>query len=155
MLKTEKRAIGDHVYEVTQLDGWTGGVVMIRLGKILTPAMQAAIEIFAGGGADAATQAATVIGGITSLLERLTEADWTYFVEVFGKTSEVEISPGKSAKVSAVGSIHFAGNYMEMVEWLAFAIEVNYGGFTSGAVSKLTAFMAKSVKASPVPAPPT
>lgn len=117
--------IGAHAYKVTQLDAVTGRRAFTKLFKIAGPAL-AKIE----NGIDE-----TSLGGaLTELVTRLEPADVDYFCDVFAAVTEV--SGGRYTKeapqLDDVFALHFASNYLEMFQWLAFCLQVNFSSFFVG-----------------------
>jgi len=130
MRKTKQKRIGGrgYVYHVTQFGAREGGHVLVRLLKIL------------GGSVGEALQGATdfdmgVVGKvIANLATTVDEKDLDYLVDTFAKTTSVEIE-GKPVPLTAEGvlDVHFAGEYTELSQWLAFAVEANFGDFFGAA----------------------
>lgn len=149
-LKSESRVIGEFEYTVTQLGAAKGMEVLRRLGKLGGGVAQGALRAAMGEGGDSAKLGA-LIGGLVVVLQSLEEVDIKYFVEVFGANSTVQLDPKRAPRVKEVFDLHFAGNYLDLGEWLYFCLEVNFGSFFGAAMSRMKE-RAASVKADQAPA---
>jgi len=98
--KQESERIGLHTYKVTQHDALQGSRALARLIK-------------AGD------------------VPQWSEADLDYFRELFADYTLVSGGQYGAGEVplSKVFAMHFAGEYYEMMKWLALAIKVNFGRF--------------------------
>lgn len=130
MRETKQKTIGDrgHVYHVTQFGAREGGRVLVRLLKMAGGAIGEAMQ----GADDLDLSVAGKV--IANLAETVSEADYDYLVDTFAKTSAVDID-GKTIPLHTEGvlDVHFAGSYVELGQWIAFAIEVNFGNFFGAA----------------------
>jgi hypothetical protein len=113
--KSESKVIGEYTYNVTQLGAVTGSKVFLRVLKVLGPLV---------GAKD-----------VGALFDRLKEEDFTYLCEEFAKMSTVQLEKG-APQLNAIFDVHFAGKYGELIEWLRFCIEVNFGEVLKGDVLK-------------------
>jgi hypothetical protein len=121
-LSTQKKKIGPYEYRVTQLDALAGRALFIRLAKIAGPAF---------GSFDAKNPQKSIADVFGKVAAGLSEEDLTVFCDVLGRSTEVaggEYSE-RSPQLNDVFALHFAGKYLEMFQWLAFALEVNFGSF--------------------------
>lgn len=125
MFKVESQRIGVHTYKVTQLDAITGRRAFTRLLKLIGPAMS---KLDGMGESSLARAMAELVG-------HLEEGDVDYFCDTFSAVTEV--SGGKYAKAApqldTVFLSHFAGEYLEMTQWLVFCMKVNFASFFAGA----------------------
>ena len=117
--KTEEKRIGEFTYRVTQLDAITGRGAFTRLMKVGGPAIAKLDE---GVGA-----------AFGELCTRLEVEDVHYFCDLFAKQTEVVQPDGKAPQLSDIFLFHFAGRYLEMMQWLTFAMKANFGSFFGGA----------------------
>lgn len=113
MLETRERTIDGFAYKVTQLTARTGNKVGMRLTKTLA-------------GAAGAKDVESALGGI---IAKLSEEDLEFICDTLARQTQVQLEPGKWPMLSDVFDIHFAGRYLEMLKWLGFALEVNFGAF--------------------------
>lgn len=125
MRKTKEKQIGDrgYVYHVTQFGAREGGRIAIRLGKIFGGALGAAIK------SDTERDVGDMIA---KAFDAVTEQDFDALIDTFAKCSAVSGGDYKGqAPLTAEGlfDLHFAGAYGELVQWLIFAFEVNFGSF--------------------------
>lgn len=132
-LKTESKTLGSHEYTVTQLGAVVGRECLRRFVRVAGPAVGAIAEATGKeGGASAAVSQA-----VLRLVEGLSADDLTYFCDVFGPTGTVTLADGRKPRIKDAFADHFAGNYFEMVLWLGFCVEVNFGGFFSEALARV------------------
>jgi hypothetical protein len=130
MFKTEEKKIGDCTYRVSQVGAIAGRAAFLKLVKAAGPLL--------GGMVD---KKGKVSGDfdLGSMFEKvnLTESDLTYFCDLFSEKTFVVLPDGKTPRLDAPGFFdsHFAGRYLEMVQWLAFCVGVNFAGFFGGALS--------------------
>jgi len=157
MITTEQKQIGEWHYETTQLGSKDGRRLLVRLYKLLGPA---AAEFLAGledkdggkGGAqirnlgDVKTDA--IADAVTELAARITEDELDHVVDTLAKKTRVSQN-GTSGWQPLVeqSEMIWAGNYTEMFKWLAFALGVNYSGFTGG-LGNLSAFVSQAAQGS-------
>ena len=133
MRKNETRTIGEATYEVTQLGALEGRRVLARIAQLL------------GGtvGAIAKTGSPDLVAALQSFAEHLTPDSVDYFCDIFAKGTQVHLPSGKVVVLKDVFDNHFAANYGEMISWLTFCLEVNFGSFLGenglGAVLKRVA----------------
>lgn len=126
--KTETKHIGGFTYQVTQLDAITGRKAFTRLMKVIGPAIG---KLQGAGGEDASLGQA-----FAELTGNLSEEDVDYFCDVFAKQTAVsggDLREGAEPQLSDIFSIHFAGRYFELMQWLVFAFKVNFSSFFGGA----------------------
>ena len=130
MRETKQKQIGErgHIYHVTQFGARHGGRVLVRLLKMAGGAIGEALQ----GADDLDMSVAGKV--IANLADTVSEGDYDYLIDTFAKVSAVEIE-GKPVPLHNEGvlDVHFAGAYVELGQWLAFAIEVNFGNFFDAA----------------------
>ncbi|MBS2020454.1 MAG: hypothetical protein JST00_46785 [Deltaproteobacteria bacterium] len=129
MLKQEEKIIGGYRYKVTQLDAVKGRRAFMRLMKVVGPAYSK--------GATSGIE-----GALEDLVSRLSEDDVDHFCDVFAKTTQVsggDLTEGREPFLRDIFMFHFAGRYLEMVQWLVFCCEVNFASFFAQAASLLAA----------------
>jgi hypothetical protein len=137
-LKTEEREIGGLKYRVTQLGAKAGRAALLRIMKTVGPAA-------------AMLQGDDLAGALGKFFENLSEVDLDYFCALFGEKSFVFQADGKMPRVDQVFDEHFAGRYLDMIEWLIFAGEVNFADFFRGVGGKIGGVL--SVGKPPAPTP--
>jgi hypothetical protein len=123
--KVEKKKIGRHTYYVTQLNALVGRKALVRLAKFLGPALAAATK-------------GDVTDALARVAESLSEDDFEYFCDLFAEKTVV--TGGEydgEPDLHLIFDEHFAGEYLEMVQWLAFAFQVNFASFFSGAAAQM------------------
>jgi hypothetical protein len=133
-LETKSKRIGRCEYQVTQLGFKAGRAAMVRLTKVLGPIFGRLLD----GSDGKSVSAQGVAGALYELSERLSEDDLSYLCELFGdKTIAVMDDGRRPSLVPKFMEEHFAGHYGEMIKWLVFCLEVNYGDFIAdfGALS--------------------
>ncbi len=149
MLTTETKTIDDLNFETTQLAVKDARAVLIRLTRVMGPALAA----LAGDGAAKLGDLdhMTVANALAKFTSALSEDDLEYFCDKFGRASKVEVGPNMIV-VAGAGEQVFRGKLATMFKWLWFCIEVNYSDFISGAgaaLAPLTAPKTVSVSTSP------
>ncbi len=125
--KNESRQIGDCTYEVTQLGGIAGRKVFGRLVKLLGGAV-GALSGIKENGPDA------MVAAFKSLAENLDDQTIEYLCTTFDGLTQVHLPSGKTPNLRDVFDDHFAANYGDMVSWLVFCLEVNFGSFLGARV---------------------
>ena len=133
MLEERDKLIGSNRYYVTQLGAGKGRQALSRLVKVLGPVVAHIVSDAKPGAAASALSRVSgdaLKGALLELSERISEADINYFCETFGQFSKVDTGDGKRPQMSLeFQNLHFAGKYGEMMQWLAFAAEVNFSDF--------------------------
>lgn len=124
MLTPETRTIGSYTYTTTKLGALKGTEILARLAVNATPLM-----IAAHGGNVAA---------IARSVESLKPEMITELCTTFAAVSTVKIGTNEP-RLDAVFDVHFAGNYLELFEWLTWCLEVNFRSFFVGAAAKMGA----------------
>lgn len=115
MVETKEKDIQGTTYRVTQMDAVKGRKVVARLIKLLSGAAE---------GGDSA---------LAKVFAAITEDDMDYFCDVFAANTDVGYEGGKWPNLKSIFGLHFAGKYGEMMEWLLFCVEVNFGNFLGAA----------------------
>ncbi len=122
MRQTLDKQIGDDVYIVNQLGALEGRKVLARL-----------FQMFGGVVAGMAGPGKTdLVGGFVSLANPITEDQPEFFCNTFAKFTQVRTPDGKTRVLKDIFDDHFVGKYREMIEWLAFCLEVNFANFLAG-----------------------
>jgi hypothetical protein len=122
MFKTEERVIGASTYMVSQLGAIAGRAAFLRLVKALGPALGGLVS--AGG----KLRGDIDFGDLISRVQ-LSEGDLSYFCDLFAQKTFVKLEDGKMPRLDNVFDAHFAGKYMDLVQWLAFCVKVNFADF--------------------------
>lgn len=120
MLEAQTRDIGKHTYTVTPLDAIKGRRAFVRLANAAAPVL---------------SRASSPEDLVGTLLSALSEKDVDHFCDLFGLTSTVTGGDyGERTPLLTNNTFmnHFAGNYLDLLEWLAFCVEVNFGSFFTG-----------------------
>ena len=128
MKKPQKKTIDGVEYTVTPLGAITGTDVLMALTKLLGPLMGNK--------------------SMEGLLSNLKTDDIKFLCTTFAETTSVTIlaQGGKKVTVPLAGDFfdeHFAQKYMQMFEWLAFCVEVNYADFFGKAAAAIGSATAK------------
>lgn len=128
MAAYQQRLIGKHRYRVRPLPYGEGWPLFLRLARVAGPALAEALGT-ADGGDIGELDVAKVAPALKTLLANLDEETFRSAQDQLAEATEVEVQPGKWPQLSTVMELHFSGQYMEALQWLAFALEVNFGGF--------------------------
>jgi len=82
-------------------------------------------------------------------LAKLDEKDLLFLCQTFGKLSTLDTGNGKTPLVANVFESHFEANYGELLLWVLFCVEVNFGSLFLAIVSDLPAILARFGVSSP------
>lgn len=102
------------------MGGIEGQDVLMRLTKSLGPVVAGAI---------AARTGSAGIRELNHALRELPAEDLAYFTSTFAKYTEVVLGPNKAPTLSDIFDDHFAGKYLELLNWLKFCVELNFEDF--------------------------
>lgn len=116
MINTVTKTIGETSYAVSQLGALQGREALRRLAAIAGPAIEGGETVFFG-----------------KLVASIQKDDLEYFCNLFAKST---ILDGK-VPLASTFDVHFAGNYGDMLEWLIFAMEVNFKSFLDGVLKRM------------------
>lgn len=128
MRETQTKTIDGHTYQVQMLPGTKSWKMMLRLSKMVGPSLGKVID---GSGGDLQkllnTNMADVMLGeaIAALTERLDEADVELMVQQLAACTLVDNKP-----LTDCFELHFQGDGVGVVKWLAFALKANFGPFS-------------------------
>jgi hypothetical protein len=157
VLTSETTTINGHKYEVTKLPYSLGKSLLVRLFKTLAPSLA---RLVAGAPSakdknvldlDLATVAPAIASVADQLAHDLSEEDLDFAVASLGEYSYVINGKDRQQLVADFIEFHFAGNYGELFQWLAFALRVNYLGFLKGRGLEALLARAQATKASQSP----
>lgn len=127
MLKKETKTIGEHTYEVTQLDAVRGRSVFLRFAKLIAPGAGDVVE---NTGEETNTR---IVKALAKIVQNVSEEDLNVFCDVFSQSTCLQVTGDdgrmRAPKLKETFNLHFAGNYDEMIQWLYFCFEVNFGNF--------------------------
>lgn len=119
MSDVRRKQIGDTLIEVRKLGAKEGLRTLARLTRIL-------------GSAAERLQGGELLAAAVEAVQRLDLADVDAIVESLERcSSEVSVlqPSGKTITTALDVDRHFAGKMGPMLEWIAFAVEVNFGDF--------------------------
>jgi hypothetical protein len=128
MIKTESRQIGNSIYEVRMLGASKGREVITYLIKNAGPVVGALVE-------EANLSRKTIdtkdlSRALQELGGRLGKDDLTMLCRTFGECTQVGTDQGGMIPLTLdKQELHFAGEYMEMMKWLGFCLELNFSDF--------------------------
>jgi hypothetical protein len=145
-LDPQTRQIGEFSYKVTPFGAKVGNRVLLKVVKSIAPLFMAAAAAgnlkSLSGNFDAEGLAGAVAG--------ISEDDFEWLVEKFAEATDLELGD-RSPGLKTVYDRHFAGNYLDELAWLAFAIEVNYGPFFQDMKRKAAAKLGSEAGKAPSP----
>lgn len=129
-LRTESKVIGEHEYEVRQLDAVKGRECFLRFAKVVAPA----IAELGPDVNDKTGVSLEVLGkAFAKAIDALSSEDLKYFCDVFAASTNVVVHDEKCTRrpsLKDLFALHFAGDELpNMFSWLAFCFEVNFGSF--------------------------
>lgn len=129
-LEEKDKLIGRGRYYVTQLGAHKGRVALTRLVKLLGPVIAHVVSDSKPGTALLAISGDSLRDAMLELSKQISETDLQWFCDTFGEFSTFEDAIGKRPKLTPeFQNTHFAGHYGEMMQWLTFCAEVNFGDF--------------------------
>lgn len=150
-LQTNEKVIGGALFRVKPLGALKGQVILFRLIKAVGPAVsRLAVAVAAKGGslAEGAVLAAVLANLPTVAVVFFEHATPDVLAEVttaLAAETEVSMDEGEHfIGLSTVYDKHFAGKYRDLMTWLVFAIQVNFGPFESGASDAIGALLARA-----------
>jgi hypothetical protein len=129
------KSIGAHDYTVEPHGAIKGRAILLRLAKVVGPALSGVTKDNWGD-------------KLSQLFGNLSEDDLTFFCNEFAAKTMVSTPDGGQLLLSKVFDVHFQDAYLELLQWLGFCVEVNFGGFFRGAAAQI-----KGSAASPAEAP--
>lgn len=124
-LATQEKQIGANLYQVTQLDAIRGRGVFTRFVKLIAPVF--------GELAEKGAEKTGMAKALAALASNITAEDMNFFCDSFAPTTCL-VTTGDDGKTRRPNlkehfGLHFASNYAEMLQWLYFCLEVNFGSF--------------------------
>lgn len=132
MRDPHEKIIGSHTYCVTPLPAGLGMKVLARIAKALGPAI--------GRVATVNDALGSAVGlGLSAAIETLDPADLDATCRDFAKYTTVSTASGGMVPLDKCFDLHFAGEYLELAEWLAFCGEVNFAPLLEGLKAKVGA----------------
>lgn len=120
-LSVSSKHINGHEYKVRQLGANKGRSVLIRLSKLVGPM---AASVAAAKDKETALETAA-----QAAFAAITEEDFKFVCDTFAESTDVVMPDGREPQLSKIFDLHFAGEYLTMIQWLAFCVEVNFGSF--------------------------
>src|SRR5260221_238600 len=124
--RAQQRELDGFTYEVTPVLMGVGRPALIRFMKLAQPVLDELIAAAKGDTIVALKSALRVF------VERVTDEDCDYFSKTFGPSSKFLIPMDQTGGeerwvvlVKAQQDMHFAGRYMQYIDWLTFCMEVN------------------------------
>lgn len=128
-IKAKEKTIGAYKYRVTPMGVGKGKALLVRLIRLMGPSIAEAVRAVAADGGSVSKMSIGVLApSIGDVCERLNDDDLAFAVGTLAE--ETELSEGGGfAKLAPLVEYHFRGAYDELFQWLAFALEVNYGSF--------------------------
>lgn len=123
MIESVRKTIDGQEYVIHQLGARAGRAMLVRLTKMLGPAMGHLATI------DASEMTAALTKSLVELSACVSVDDFEEVCRIFGERTEVSIS-GRLLQLDLdQQDLLFAGRYDRMFLWLRACIEVNYAPF--------------------------
>ncbi|HVJ26395.1 MAG TPA: hypothetical protein VM493_02600 [Vicinamibacterales bacterium] len=144
---TKQLTIGKHEYELMTLGALKGAELWLDLLRIIAVPIEALASKEKAGEDE-------IVTAIAAAVRSIDHATAAKFYAAFGPMSKVRV-PGQSVGEperwptleGAVFDDHFAGNYVEMTEWLVQSIKFNFlGFFGDGSLASLAAKVRAATK---------
>jgi len=136
MRETKTKRIGDIDYAVLQLNDTDASKLWMRLVRIFTPVMGAGLKALPDTGpelsiADLTTQA---IGeALIAFSGNMTEEDYLYIYDTL--STDATFDNGNGSVSLKLDKYHWAGRHTKKLQWIVFALEVNFSDFLGGTES--------------------
>ena len=133
MLKTDSRVIDDLDVKTTQLPALRSFTLFTKLGRIISPALEQAADLFSGKSL-ATMEVSAIAPALAALFEQLKPDETKDLVHDILENTVVVLD-GKLYDLSSDDVINhvFTGRFRAMLSTMAFALEVNYSDFFSSA----------------------
>lgn len=137
MINREEKQIGDYRYAVTQFAGLTGMKWLMRITKSVSGALLPMIGLLDSKDPkfeDIAKALSGLTGDqVASLLDEKLVDDFCMAIGPLTTVySDAVGSEGVALKNRSLIDAHFKSDYIRMVTWIAFALEVNFRDFLAG-----------------------
>jgi hypothetical protein len=116
--KSQSRSIGGKQYTVRQMGAKQGSRMLVRLMRVVANGLD-------GGKVS-----------LAAIADGLDDDMFIKLVDELAPTTEVDLGDGRVLTFDKVLDLQFAGQYQDMLEWLVFALEVNYSDFFSAFLRK-------------------
>lgn len=133
MLKSETREIGGRKFAVTQLGTEEGLRIFFKIGKLIGPSIAELLREWQGQTITKATLGAA----LAELCNKLEYRDFLELVTLCAKcTSELVTDQDGSVRrvglEKTISTVAFAGDYLSLLQWLGFCLELNFASFFVG-----------------------
>lgn len=148
-LESEDTTINGMEYRVTKLPSKVGRKLLIKFYKVFGPVLGKALSNSPDlGGVEIGDIKIETLGGslgaaVEALADTLSESDFDMMTDIFAVHTQI-CKDSKWVPLKSVMEFHFSGNYVEMFQWLGFAIKVNFLGFTAGQVGLFENLLARA-----------
>ena len=132
--KIKSELIDGFTYEVTQLGAIEGRRLLVKLSKVLLPALGALVKGADGNIADVDLSKIDLAGAAEALATAMDPDEFDRIVDQLAGTTEVW-GPGfgdLGGNLPRAFDEHFSARYASMLKWLAFALKVNFSDFFDG-----------------------
>lgn len=144
MRNIEKKQIGDFYYRVKQLPDPAGTRLFARLMRLFAPVLGAGLRGMpdTGEGFSISSLSTLAIGdALIMLSETISEDDFMYICETLETDCDFSSNPDDNSAWIAMKNdkTHWSGRYLQKMQWLIFALEVNYSDFLGGRESLVRA----------------
>lgn len=136
MRETKNKQIGDVEYSVVQLPDIEASRLWMRLVRIFAPVMGAGLKALPDKSAELSIGNLTTqaIGeALISFAGNMTEEDYLYLYDTF--SIDAQFNNGSGWVPLKSDKSHWAGRHTKKLQWLVFAMEVNYSDFLGGTES--------------------
>ncbi len=133
MREPQSKVIDGVTYEVQMLPGTKSWKMLLRLGKMIGPALGKVIDGSEGSLQNLmnADLSEVFIGeALTALTERMDEAEVEIIIQQLAECTIVDNKPLKG-----IFELHFQGNPGALLKWLAFAVQANFAPFSNALAS--------------------
>ena len=136
-LKVAEKKIGDLIFTVTQLGLLDGSRTLLKLTKAVGPSIEKVAKAVTAG-----ATGTEVLGVVMSALQSLPEAELEALIKTFAASTKVQRpftgTAAVTQKLTDCLDDVMGGDYMTLLAWLVFAVEVNYFDFFANAIRTMS-----------------
>lgn len=137
-ISTQSKQIGNHTYNVTTFGAVKGQEVLVKLINFAAPFANAFRGIAAAASGELGDErieqlaGEALVDGVSKFAQAVTPEVFSWLCLQFANATQIEYEDGKAQPLSKVYEAHFSGEYLELLTWFAFVVQVNYASFFTG-----------------------
>lgn len=132
-IETKDKQIGEHNYRVTAFGALQGRVILARLTNLIGPVIRSfkdvANDLAEGKDVD---KVGAMVEAVAQAAEKLPPKEFADLCDAFANQTVVDFGDGRELPLAKIFDLHFSARYMDLLEWFAFVVEVNFASFFTG-----------------------